>query len=71
MLGTSSSLSVFVKEKEKSKNILNNLEKYNQEEENGDENQRKASFKYNDSDSEDETPVKKVPRITRGIPLLI
>ena len=55
----------FKKEEEKSKNILTLLELYNQEEEKDDENKRKVSFKHNDSDSEDETPLKKVPRVQK------
>ena len=54
------------KEQEKSKNILTLLEIYNQEEEKSEENKRKISFKYNDSDSEDETPTKKVARTQKG-----
>lgn len=40
---------------EKSKHILLNLEKFNEEEQNDEDvSKRKSSFKANDSDSEDE-----------------
>jgi hypothetical protein len=70
-LATQNSLAVFTKEHEKSKNILNLLEIYNQEEEKGDENKRKVSFKHNDSDSEDETPTKIIRTIKGKLSLYV